>query len=389
MKKGIVKVAAILLTGLIMAAGFTGCSKEKGDSASEQSRAKHRIGIGLYEDSGPQVTAVKAFLESIKDELNLDYVYVTLSMTDEAVNKTRAQEMISAGCEGIILTMDSATEAIMSEAQKAKVYVAGYLNDYDVSYESIKSHPNFVGTVVDGRYLGHGWGKEVADRVIVAGHKNIGLIKFPVWAFPHQEEMDQSFRGTIAKFNETASDADKIVLQDTEELMFQPLASTYFEAHPDVDAIFGMVNGAEFIYPVQVATGRTDVKLYTAGFNPSNDILDNFGTAGTGTIQELVYSNVEAIVYPLVMLLNKIDGVDFEDQPAEADRVDSSQIIITSDEKLDIVREKSLYYTGDAADAFLDGKDVLALLASEGGTYKGLVKTVQTMSVEDLAVVLK
>lgn len=379
MKKAFKKVISLVLTAAMVLAclALAGCGG-KGE--------KVKIGIGLYQDQGPAVTATRAFLDGIAEELNCEFTYVTLSQTDEAANKTAAQQLISSGCKGLILTMDSATEAILEECEKAGVYLGGYLADYETSFDKIKDNPNFVGTVVDGRYSGTQWGEEIAKRIINEGYKNIGMIKFPSFAFPHQNEMDSAFRAKIEEFNKTAADDEKITVQaETTELMFQPLSADYFSANPDIDAIYGMCAGVDFIYPTLTQNNKTNIKLYTAGFSVDDSVLENFGTSGNGCFQELVFSNVEAITYPLVMLLNKIEGQEFSDNPSEAQRVDSSQIRITNNEELDTVKEKSMYYTGKFENSFLSASDVSALLAKNGGTHEGLVKAVQSMSMEDLA----
>ena len=379
MKKTLRKIISLVLTAgmALSCAALAGCGGGSG--------AKIKIGIGLYQDQGPAVTATREFLKGVSEELNCEFTYVTLSQTDEAANKTAAQQLISSGCKGLILTMDSATEAILEECEKAGVYLGGYLADYETSFDKVKDNPNFVGTVVDGRYSGTAWGEEIAERIINDGYKNIGMIKFPSFAFPHQNEMDAAFRAKIEEYNKTAADNEKITVQaETTELMFQPLSADYFSANPNIDAIFGMCAGVDFIYPTLTQNNKTNIKLYTAGFSVDDSVLGNFGTSGNGCFQELVFSNVEAIAYPLVMLLNKIEGKEFEDAPAEAQRVDSSQIRITNNEELDTVKEKSMYYTGKFENSFLTASEVSDLLAKNGGTHEGLVKAVQSMSMEDL-----
>ena len=379
MKTNLKKIISLVITAgiLLSCLALVGCNGGNGE--------KVKIGIGLYQDQGPAVTATREFLKGISEELNCEFVYVTLSQTDEAANKTAAQQLISSGCKGLILTMDSATEAILEECQKAGIYLGGYLTDYELSFDKVKDNPNFVGTVVDGRYTGTAWGEEIAERIINEGYKNIGMIKFPSFAFPHQNEMDAAFRAKIDEYNQTAADADKITVQaETTELMFQPLSADYFSANPDIDAIFGMCAGVDFIYPTLTQNNKTNIKLYTAGFSVDDSVLNNFGTSGNGCFQELVFSNVEAIVYPLVMILNKIEGTEFSDNPTEAQRVDSSQIRITNNEELDTVKEKSMYYTGKFEDSFLSASDVSALLAKNGGTHEELVKAVQSMAMENL-----
>jgi hypothetical protein len=345
---------------------------------------KVKIGVGLYQDTGPAVTAVKTFLASIENEVNCEFVYATLSMMDEGINKTAVQNLISAGCRGLILTMDSGTEAILDQCRKAGVVMAGFLSDYDISYNKIKTNPNFLGTVCDGAYLGTAWGEEMAARIIADGRRSVGVIKFPAFAYPHQSETDKAFRAKIAAHN-SANPTRGIKLYDTIDLMFAPLDSTYFSGKSDLDAIFGICAGAEFIYPTQVATGKTSIKLYTGGYVATADIMNNFGTAGNGCIQEMRASNVDAIAYPLVLILNKLYGTPFTDQPIGADRIDASYITIKSDNDLALIRSRWITYTNKASDAFLSGSDVKSMLAVNGGSYAKLVQAIQTMSTADLA----
>ncbi len=378
MKKIFKKILLFVTTAALclgLGASLAGCNSD-GD--------KIKIGVGLYQDSGPAVTATKTFLAGVADELNCEFTYVTLSQTDEAANKTAVQNMISQGCNGLILTMDLGISSILTECKKAGVYVAGYLSDYESTLDSIKDNENFVGTVVDGAYRGTAWGEHIAQRVIDEGYTNIGMIKFPAYAFPHQNEMDAAFRAKIAEYNETAATEDKITVQaTTTELAFSPLEASYFSSNPDLDAIFAMCAGVDFVYPTMVSAGKTNIKLYTAGFTNSETTLADFGEGKC--IQELVFSNVEAVAYPLVMLVNKITGNEFSDNPAQAERVDSSQIIIENTEDLNLVKTKSLYWTNKMEDSFLSAADVKALLAENGGTYAKLVEAVQSMAIDDLA----
>ena len=76
----------------------------------------------------------------------------------------------------------------------------------------------------------------------------------------------------------------------------------------------------------------SSMKLFTTGFDGGEDA--NFGTTGKGTYQQTMVTAPESITYPLVLLLNKINGVSFSDQPAEAERVSSAQYVINSDEDM-------------------------------------------------------
>ena len=103
--------------------------------------------------------------------------------------------------------------------------------------------------------------------------------------------------------------------EETDVLMFKPVDSTYFSKHPDIDAIVAF-NAGSFVYPSMVSAGVADtMKLFAAGYNDGDNAV--FGSKGAYQ-QEMVCA-VESITYPLVLLLNKINGASYSDQPETAD----------------------------------------------------------------------
>ena len=100
--------------------------------------------------------------------------------------------------------------------------------------------------------------------------------------------------------------------------------------------------------------------------------------------QEMVCA-VESITYPLVLLLNKINGASYSDQPETAERRDCSTMIINSDEDL-AKFEHSIYLTFQPEDAFLTPEEVLNLTAyaNPDATYAGLCEILDHMTIEDL-----
>ncbi len=376
-------VASACILGTV--ASLASCSTGSSDSAEET----HKIGIGIYTDTGRSVEALKSYVAGIEDDVNAEFVYVTLSTYDEATNKTKVQELISAGCEGIIMTADMGTTAILEECEKAGVYVGGFLCDYNNSYytayDDVFKSENFVGTVADGLIDQSAWGEQIANEIIENGYKNVGVLVFPAYAYPNQGLVDAKFRETIEAHNATVGADEKINLVDTIELNFSPLEATYLQDNPEIDAIFSVAAGASNVYPVLVAAGRTDIKLYTSGFEGTDD-YENFGSNGNQCYQGVLFSTPEAIVYPLVQLIDKLNGKSFADAPSESERVNSSSISVTNDEDMQLVKEKSIYYTTDYANALISGEEVRNLCASfnENATYAGLVEAVNSLGLEDL-----
>ena len=380
--KHVKKVLALVLVSVMVLACLTACG---GGSKVKT----HKIGVAHYTDSGKGVDALKAFLNGIAETVGCEFVYTTLSTYDEATNLTEIQNLISAGCEGILMSADMGTASILEECKAAGVYLAGFLCDYNMSfytaYDAVFGNEYFLGTVADGLIDGSAYGVQVAQSVIENGYKNIGVIKFPAYAYPMQGAIDEAFRAEIAAYNETAADADKIVLADTIELNFAPLEDTYLSENPDLDCIFSIAAGAGMVYPTLVANNKTNIKLYTTGFEGTDD-TDNFGSKGNQCYQGTVFSTPEALVYPLCLMIDKLNGKTYADMPEGAQRVECAPLVVLSDADMDKIVNSSIYYSADFSKSLLTGEDVKNLCASynENATYAGLVEVLGNMGVENL-----
>ena len=365
-----------------------GGAQDSTGGASAETR-HHKIGVGLYTDSGKGVEAVKAYCEGISDAVNCEFVFTTLSTYDEATNLSEIQNLISSGCEGIIMTADMGTTSIVQECQSAGVYLAGFLCDYNQSmntaFDETFGNEYFLGTVCDGMADVTPYCEAVADEIIAKGYKNIGVVIFPSYAYPNQTAGAEAFKAKIDAYNATADAADQITVADPVELNFAPLEDTYFSEHPDMDCLFSLAAGAGMVYPVMVANGKTDIKLYTTGFEGTDD-TDNFGSAGNQCYQGTMFSTPEAIVYPLCLLIDRLNGTVYSDLPKTTERVECSPMMLLSDEDMKAVVDKSIYYTADYSKAFLSGEEVVQLCASYNpdATYAKLVETISHMGVDDL-----
>ena len=395
--KSTLKKALALLLALTMIFALAACGGSSSGSSTGAANTKHaKIGVALYQDAGAAVTAVKAYLENLGPTLNCEFAYTVLSTTDEALNLTKIQELIAAGCDGIICTMDMSMDAVLKECKDAGVYLGGYLCDYDSSYtnnyDGVFKHPNFVGTVADGDIGSISTkGEEFFASVLEYNERNpespirhVAMVTFPPFAYPYQQLYVQQFAAKAEEYN--AANPDKAIEVDpfdgdTDILMFRPLDSSWFSKHPDLDAIIAICAGS-FVYPTIVSAGYADtMKLFASGYNDGDDAI--FGSKGA--YQQEIVCAVESITYPLVMLLNKINGVQFSDQPADAERVNCPAIILNSDE--DIAKfQGSIYLSFKPEDAFLTPEDVLNLTAfgNPNATYAGLIDVLNHMTVEDI-----
>ena len=393
MKKILALLLAVVMVFALAACGgesaAPAASSSSGSSGSGSSVAHHKIGVAHYTDSGKAVDSLRAFLEGVGPALNVEYVYATLSTYDEATNLTAIQNLISSGCEGILMSADMGTVSILEECQAAGVYLAGFLCDYNQSYwtanEEVFGNPNFLGTVCDGTADLTSYGELIAEQVIAKGCKHVGVIIFPSYAYPAHGVCDEAFRAKIDEYNASAADTDKIEVYPTEVLNFAPLDATYFSNYPEMDGLFSICAGAGFVYPVMVASGKTNIPLYTAGFEGTED-AENFGTNGNCCYQATRCAPAESIIYPLALMVDKLNGAAYADLPEKAERVDCSPITILSDEDMAAVKAHSIYYSADFADSLISAEQACNLCAcfNPNATYAGLVSAIQNMGVDAL-----
>ncbi len=358
-----------------------------------------KIGVAFYSDTGYAVVATKAYLESLSDALNVEFVYAVLTQTDESANLATIQNLISAGVDGIICTMDLGTNAIIEECEMAGVYLAGYLCDYDTSYtqnyDGVFKNEYFLGTATDGQNPDDTTvGTTMFNSLIEYNKRNpeaplthVSMALFPVWAFPSQMTGATQFVECVEEYNKTAETPITVdpLDEEVDVLMFSPMNTTYFSKHTDIDAIISFAAGTSFVYPVMVQAGvDQDIKLFTTGFEGGED--NNFGTKGTQTFQQNMVTAAESVTYPLVLILNKINGVEFPDMPEDAERISTTQFCVNSDEDMEVFSH-SLYYTGNAADAMFTPEQVLNMTAfgNPDATYAGLRDILAHMNIEDIS----
>ena len=381
------KLMALALAGTMAASSLSMVSV-----SAEPKKAT--IGVCFYQDTGKAVDATKAFLESLSDTLNVEFKYGTFTQTDEAANLTKVQELIAFGVDGIIGTMDLGTQSILSECEAAGVYYGGYLCDFDTSYtnayDDVFGNPNFVGTVTDGHNPDDVCvGTQFFDSLIEYNESHadaplthVSMAIFPSWAFPAQATAADQFVATVDEYNKTAETPITVdpLDEEVDVLNFAPLDSTYFSKHPDTQAIMSFAAGTSFVYPTMVSAGvDSDIKLFTTGYEGGEE--SNFGSAGNQTYQQVIVTGVETIVYPLVLLLNKINETEFVDMPEKAERISTEQYIVNSDEDMELF-VNSLYTTADVSAAAYTPEDVLNMTAfgNTDATYADLVSAVQCLT---------
>lgn len=284
------------------------------------------------------------------------------SFNDPAGNLNAVKNGMTSDVVGLIMSQDGGIKDIMAEYPE--LYVAGYNTDMlsvfadDGANKDVASNNKFLGTICDGHYDGTLIGKDYAQAVIEKGYKKVATVMFPAYAYPMLPVADAAFREEIAKYNETAADADKIeIVGEAKVLEFSPLDESFFleEGNGDLDAIAAFCAGTMFVYPTMksaMANGScaADTKLITGGFDNDASIVADIG--GDGVIQYIAISPAEDIAWSLIMLDNALTGKMYSDFTA-AERIDPTTYVIDTKERIDNVMAKSMAGTADVTKAQL------------------------------------
>ncbi|MCF0127532.1 MAG: hypothetical protein HUJ70_03130, partial [Pseudobutyrivibrio sp.] len=110
--------------------------------------------------------------------------------------------------------------------------------------------------------------------------------------------------------------------------------------------------------------------------------VQNFGAAGNGVFQGICCSAPEAIAYPLVLIIDKLNGASFSDAPAATERVDCNSYTILSEDEMNLMKQ-TLYYTANYADSAIKGEEIVNMCASYNpdATYAGLKDRVLNLGI--------
>lgn len=365
MKNNFKRIAGMTFAALLAGTLLAACTNGGGGGGG----SKLSIGVMLYKDTGDDVEAIKAYTKYLSGPLNMDFTFVTGSLTDNEKNLNAIGDLQVAGCQGIVVSLCGNTfPGFVDKAAAGKTPIASYYGvpeDYyyndggstgggmtDVQKKNMQEW--YVGGVEDGVRSGDQGGVYLAEQywdnsIVKAGHRNVALMHFNFLYYPKQMVACDTFIQKANEWNASHDTNDQITLQDVKKgedgkyctsadfpgkypgdtsvanetgnmgwsLGFAPIGDDYLNKHEfgegKTTAIVCFGAAGTFVYPT-VAQKNVSVKIFGSGFdNNSEGFTKDFGTRGKAIMQQATYSCVESFVYPLVMLANRIDGKDYAD----------------------------------------------------------------------------
>ncbi|MDN4068205.1 substrate-binding domain-containing protein [Paenibacillus vini] len=299
-------VALILTAGLVLSGCGGGKNKEGQDSgkANEGSGKKYSIGVMLYNYTDIQGQQIKSYSSYLENNFNVKFNFATVGSSEED-HISGLENLLASGVDAVISGYDTALEQSVSLAEEAGVYYALALGDAD---ESVTSD-YFVGGIKQFGENPEELGAKYAEQAYASGVKHIGVTSFPEFAFVDGPSIIKGFADKMAELDTKG----EVTVYPTEFHSFAPdnaadAVTKIISEHPEVDAIFGLGSGMDFVYPAILNSAKPDIRLLALGYNDSTEAGIKDGKvimAGTNNYGEIMancfaqlYDRLNGKTYP-------------------------------------------------------------------------------------------
>lgn len=409
MKRSIFKKIGTIALSAMMAGSifaFAGCDLEDGpDGPGGDGGVK--ILVGVQQTRGNNYEAMCKFLDALKPELNFTYDIQLMDRSDNN-NVIVLENAILKGVSGIITMTEmaaSATQGIIKLCEEEGVYYAGYMSDFwktysddNLSGKKPKDSQYCLGSVSDGELDSESTAKWLFEAVKKSKYRKIVLTRAPEYAYPSSIEASVVFKGLVDEYNKTAEAGDKFELW-TEGVTngaayqldyglptsFASTVTAWQKWGGESLALVGLNYCAGSIMGI---SSYNDQKfpIFNAGWD--DDVAKEFGdlTDTSKPVKALCQTPCETIIYPLVRMLNAINGTPYSDEPTKPEDkiIEAKYCHIETTQDITDGSTHCMNFN-DARDlkyALISPAEVKGLLAVNGGTFEKLKSTIASWDTE-------
>lgn len=430
----IISIALIVVLSAALTAGCgnsggSGGEDKSGKSGSSDSGKSHKVVVFTLKATGSIVESADAFLGSIADELGFTYE-VRFAGDDAATLLSNVESAIAEGYDGIITMTDKGNNAAILElCAENEVYFGGTwsnqassLNSSEAGYDILKN-AYYVGSLADGNDAYNAEIEVYADKIAEAYEAlddsekegSIGITTNPAKWTPGQqiaaENMYQTLMGeygipesafaieTIEKRAEDESYAGQTLATGTwqfpqVDVSSKELPSAYFQSNSGLKLICSFASITYIEPALQTAGLHGKVKVWTCGYEAEDYLVNNFGTQGNQTYQGFRTAPIEDVAFPLVQILDKLNGSSYADKEEKTasliESMDSemsakfelknymipysSSIIVTTDEQFTMFKDGYVYGNAKGEDAIVTAEELKELMVTynDQATYEDL-----------------
>ena len=393
---------------------------EAADPYADVTTSSHKIVVYTLKANGSIVEGVEAFLSEISDDLNFTYE-VRFAGDDAATFLNNCETAINEGFEGIITMTDKGNcAAILELCEEYGVYFGctwsnngSSLNSSDAGYDILKSD-YYLAAISDGQ---DSYGVEVESYAAAIAEAyealdddkkdgSIGITTNPSAWTPGQqlaaENMYQTLTGEydipesafategIEKRTEDATYAGQTLEAGTWQFLqvdvsSKSLPTSYFQSNPNLSLICSFASITYIEPALQTAGLHGKVKVWTCGYESEDYLMNNFGSEGDQTYQGFRTAPIEDVAYPLVQILDRLEGNSYADRTAKVEELvsaweggdisskfalknylipASSSIVVTEDDQFEAFKTGYVYGTGNGADSIVTANDLKGLMVT-------------------------
>lgn len=277
-----------------------------GESSQSNKEEKIKIGVIMYAYSDIQGRTIQNYCNYLSQNMNVEFAYEATNYQDD-LHVSSVENLISAGCKAIIAGYDTSIVSAVDTCAAAGVYYTLALDHAQASDFSGAEISNYFlgGTMQFGGDL-TALGNEYAQIAHDAGLKNLAGVSFPAWAFTEAPEIYSAFKAKSEELDSSASVQDLTYSTGFMQTDIETATNSVLQSSSNLDAIFGMSSGIDYVYPV---IRDTNVKLISMGYDTSVRSLFESGklvASGTNNYVQLIASCVARI-------FNAIDGKQYSD----------------------------------------------------------------------------
>lgn len=284
-----------------------GTAQESGTDAGQTADSegvRHKIGCILYGKDDSMGSTVYSYLNYAAEALNVDLQWA-LNDYDEAAQLASCENLVSAGCEGIIFLPinDSAVRLISDYCEENEVYwqmMFRDISDAEIK-EAAQANPYYVGTCFEND-------KETAMELVQLladdGRKNLGQGKItPGTALSIRND---GFIEGAEKAGATIL-ADYTAPTDGSTQAYVTYVENFVNTYPDMDGLLmgsASAGGGETVINTLKSTTEPG-KIKLAAFDTFEGMEQGFEE---GWIEALVGGMSPDCLFSFIMLYNAVDG---------------------------------------------------------------------------------
>lgn len=300
------------------------------ETAATNADEKHKIGVIFYSKDDSLGQSVYALCNQAAAAMNIEIVW-QIGALDNDTQISQAENLISAGCEGIMVIpmADTVSEKLSNMTKGTDVKFSLCFRDLGAEVrEAVESNPNYIGTCFEDET---GAAEQLVKILADQGRTNIGVGYAP----PGNPMLDSRNAGVKSGLENTGSTqvGEYSIPLDGNIDKSVSSVQNLLNSYPTMNGI-ALVSAAVGIGEALtnlVSQSGKDVKIATF------DVFDGMGTGfSNGTLAACAGGMAPDALYSFIMLANAVKGTPLSDK---FEVLSQSYIFVTSAEEATIFEE--------------------------------------------------